>query len=157
MFKKDNLETPSNKVDTIIGKDTRFKGSINGKGLIRIDGEAEGSISNKGDVIIGENGKVAVELTARNITIAGHYKGNLEAEGKLELKKTATAIGTFKVNKLLIEQGATLSGNLEMELKEEPGAAPVKQEWSDKPTGLEQVEKDKRMGVFTESPKTEKV
>ncbi len=157
MFKKDNLETPSNKVDTIIGKDTRFKGSINGKGLIRIDGEAEGSISNKGDVIIGENSKVSVELTARNITIAGHYKGTLEAEGKLELKKTATAIGTFKVNKLLIEQGATLSGNLEMELKEEPGSAPAKQEWSDKPTGLEPVEKDKSMGVFTESLKTEKV
>jgi cytoskeletal protein CcmA (bactofilin family) len=120
LFKKDNLETPPDKVNTIIGKDTFFNGTIHGKGLIRIDGAAEGSIINKGDVIIGEGGKVSVDLKARNITIAGHYEGTLEAEGRLELKRTATASGTFKTNGLLIEEGAVLCGNMEMKMKEQP-------------------------------------
>jgi len=94
--------------------------------LIRIDGTAEGSIINKGDVIIGEGGKVAVELKARNITIAGHYEGTLEAEGRLELKRTATASGTFKANGLLIEEGAVLCGSMEMKLKEQPAAGKTK-------------------------------
>lgn len=115
MFKKDNLETPSDKVNTVIGKDTVFNGTINGKGLIRVDGEAEGEISNQGDVIIGESGRGSVDLKARNITIAGFYEGSLEAEGRLELKKTGTAIGTFKVNGLLVEEGSVLSGTMEME------------------------------------------
>jgi len=156
LFKKDNFETSSNKVDTIIGKDTYFKGSIDGKGLIRIDGGAEGSISNKGDIIIGENGKVSVELKARNITIAGHYEGTLEAEGKLELKKTATAVGTFKVNKLLIEQGAVMTGNMEMKLKEESGTAAGKGEWSHKPAEPGPAEKDRIVGNFAETPRVEK-
>ena len=39
MFKKTPIETPPDKVNTVIGKDTCFKGSIKAKGLIRIDGD----------------------------------------------------------------------------------------------------------------------
>lgn len=133
MFKKDNLETPPDKINTVIGKDTFFKGTLTGKGLIRIDGEAEGSIVNKGDLIIGESGRVKVELKARNVTIAGYYEGVLEAEGKLELKKTATAIGTFKTNGLLVEEGAVVSGSLEMKVKEETASADTKKSWNSTP------------------------
>ena len=42
MFKKDQLETPPDKVNTVIGKDTHFQGSLKAKGLIRIDGVMEG-------------------------------------------------------------------------------------------------------------------
>ncbi|MDZ4131937.1 MAG: polymer-forming cytoskeletal protein, partial [Dethiobacteria bacterium] len=72
---------------------------------------------------IGESGRVKVELKARNVTIAGYYEGSLEAEGKLELKKTATAIGTFKTNGLLVEEGAVVSGSLEMKAKNETAPA----------------------------------
>lgn len=133
MFKKDNLETPPDKINTVIGKDTLFKGTLTGKGLIRIDGEAEGSIVNKGDLIIGESGRVKVDLKARNVTVAGYYEGALEAEGKLELKKTATASGTFKTNGLLVEEGAVVSGSLEMKVKDEIAPADIKKSWNSKP------------------------
>lgn len=118
MLKKDNLEVPSDKINTIIGKDTFFKGSINGKGLIRIDGEVEGDIANTGDVIIGESGKAKVELKARNLTIAGYLEGTVEAEGKVELKSTGTSTGSLKTKKLMIEEGAVLSGSTEMQAKD---------------------------------------
>ncbi len=119
MFKKDSLEVPSDKINTVIGKDTTFKGNITGKGLLRIDGEVEGNISNTGDIIIGENGTAKVELKARNITIAGYCEGVIEAEGRVELKNTGTSIGTLKTKKLLIEEGAVLSGSTEMQVKEQ--------------------------------------
>lgn len=133
MFKKDNLETPLDKINTVIGKDTFFKGALTGKGLIRIDGEAEGSIVNEGDLIIGENGRVKVDLKARNVTIAGYYEGTMEAEGKLELKKTATAIGSFKTNGLLVEEGAVVSGSLEMKVKDATAPADTIKSWNSKP------------------------
>lgn len=132
MFKKDNLETPPDKVNTVIGKDTFFKGTINGKGLIRIDGEAEGNISNKGDIVIGEGGRLKADIKGRNITVAGHYEGTLEAEGRMELKRTATAIGTFKINNLLVEEGAVLVGSMEMKLKDQTLKTPVKQDFGEK-------------------------
>lgn len=118
MFKNDKLDTKSDKVNTVIGKETHFKGTINGQGLLRIDGRAEGDIFNKGDVIIGESGHVVTGLKARNVTIAGHYEGELIAEGKLELKRSALVAGTFKTNGLIIEDGAVISGNVEMKNKD---------------------------------------
>jgi len=123
LFKKENHQTPPDKVNTVIGKETFFKGNISGNGLIRVDGEAEGEITNTGDVIIGESGKLTVNLKARNVTIAGHYEGDLEAEGRLELKKTATASGTFKANLLVVEEGAVLSGSTEMQNKEQAASS----------------------------------
>lgn len=152
MFKRDNLETPPDKIDTVIGKESSFAGKIKGKGLIRIDGAVEGDILNKGDVIIGESGKVEAELKARNITIAGQYAGTLEAEGKLELKRTASVVGDFKANILIIEEGAVVSGSMTMKLKEGSdlkvkdelqAAKPEKREWSNKPedSGNKEIQK----------------
>lgn len=156
LFKRDNLETPPDKVNTVIGKETYFKGVINGKGLIRIDGEAEGIITNKGDIIIGESGRVTVELKARNVTIAGHYEGDLDAEGKLELKKTATAVGTFRANGLIVEEGAVVSGSMDMKNKEQVTKESAKKDtvqrdWSYKPVEQEIIEKAKTHKAFSDS------
>ncbi len=148
MFKKDSLEVTTDKVDTVIGKDTIFKGNINSKGLIRIDGKAEGQLINKGDAVIGESGKVLADIKARNITIAGYFEGTLEAEGKLELKKTATVAGTFKANGLIVEEGAIMSGDLEMQLKEQEGKAAAKKEWDYKSPGSDKEEKGKQGQVL---------
>ncbi len=117
MFKKDGIDAPSDKVSTVIGKDTVFQGTLNGKGLIRIDGEAEGAITGTGDIVIGESGRVQAELKARNITIAGSYEGKLVANGKLELKSTARVSGTINANGLIVEDGANMCGNLSMDEK----------------------------------------
>ena len=114
MFKKDNLETPPDKVNTLIGKDTFLKGSLESKGSIRIDGKVEGQVDNKGDFFIGESGVVAADLKARNVTIAGQFEGTIDAGGRLELKRTAVAKGTFKASALHVEDGAVLDGNMEM-------------------------------------------
>jgi len=114
MFKKDNLETPPDKVNTLIGKDTFLKGSLESKGSIRIDGKVEGQVDNKGDFFIGESGVVAADLKARNVTIAGQFEGTIEAGGRLELKRTAVAKGTFKASALHVEDGAVLDGNMDM-------------------------------------------
>lgn len=132
MFKKDNLETPPDKVNTIIGKDASLKGTINCKGLIRIDGLAEGTISNKGDVVIGEGGRVKADLEGRNITIAGNYEGTLVAEGRLEIKKTATVVGVLKANTLLVEDGAVMTGSMEMKHKEQAGTQALTRELNNK-------------------------
>ncbi len=119
MFKKDQLDTPPDKVNTVIGKDTSFKGSIRAKGLIRIDGEMEGEVATQGDVVIGESGRVSLELKARNVAVAGRLEGTLEAEGKLEIRSTGIVIGSVKTNGLLVDDGAVFSGNVEMKRKDQ--------------------------------------
>lgn len=119
MFKKPPMEAPPSKVNTVIGKETFFKGSIKTKGLIRIDGEMEGDIITEGDVVIGESGKVQLDLKARHVAIAGRFEGSLEADGKLEIKSSGIVIGSVKTNGLLVDDGAIFSGNMDMNRKDQ--------------------------------------
>lgn len=115
MFKRTPAGTSPGKESTVIAKDALVKGSIETKSFIRIDGEVEGEVSTQGDVAISENGKVKLELTARNVTIAGRFEGTLEAEGKVEIKSSGVIAGSIKTNGLVIEEGAIFSGEIEMD------------------------------------------
>lgn len=131
MFGKSGAAPAPDKVSTVIGRGSVFKGTIEAKGLFRIDGEFEGTITNTGDVIVAEGGLARVDLKARNVTIAGRFEGALEAGGKLSLKRTAKAQGTFKINDLQVEEGAQICGGLEMDLegkKENKGTLPFLKE-----------------------------
>lgn len=129
LTKRDRGGAPAietDRIDTIIGKDTEFKGIINSSGVIRIDGRVEGEIHHKGDLVVGEGGVVAAHVKARNITIAGEVKGNVEAEGKLELIPSGKLYGDIKVESLIIGNGAVFRGLSEMkgDAKSETAAKP---------------------------------
>lgn len=114
MFKKVPREAPPGKVGTVLGKDAYLKGSIKTKSPIRIDGEMEGEIDTQGDVVIGESGKVKLELKARHVTVAGRFDGTLAAEGRLEVKSSGIIVGSVKANGLIVDDGAVFSGSMEM-------------------------------------------
>ncbi len=113
------------KVDTIIGKETEFKGTLTSNGLIRIDGKVEGEIIHKGDVAIGEAGNITANIKARNVTVAGTVSGNVEATGKLELLPSAKVYGDIAVGSLVIGEGAVFKGTSEMR---SPDKTPAKVE-----------------------------
>ncbi|MDD4694577.1 MAG: polymer-forming cytoskeletal protein, partial [Firmicutes bacterium] len=116
----------SKAVDTIIGKNTDLSGTIKTTGAVRIDGNFEGNINTTSDVVIGEDGSVAADIQAVNITIAGKVEGNVEVKGRLELVPTGSLIGNAKVGVLVIDEGARLEGQIEMVVKE--GQKIVKQQ-----------------------------
>lgn len=118
MFGKKQDVIQVDKVDTLIGKDTFFQGSINATGTVRIDGEYKGEIKAKGDLIIGDSGKVEANIDARNVLIAGLIKGNINASGKVDLAPSAKLYGDIRVKNLLIEEGAIFKGNCLMEKDE---------------------------------------
>lgn len=117
MFGKKSPTAPANyeKIDTLIGKDTVFQGSINATGTIRIDGELKGELRAKGDLVIGDSGKVEATVEARNVLIAGLLKGNIHATGRVDLSPSAKLYGDMKVKNLVIEEGAVFKGNCLME------------------------------------------
>jgi cytoskeletal protein CcmA (bactofilin family) len=112
----------SDQIETIIGKDTQFKGTIRATGTIRIDGQVEGEISTKGDVVIGETGAIKAQIQARSATIAGSVLGNADITDKLELTSTAKLNGDIKTGVLIIGEGAVFKGACEMRYGNEPGS-----------------------------------
>lgn len=97
-------------IETIIGKNTMIKGSIIGKGAIRIDGQFEGDINTVGNIMVGDNAKITAEVKALNATIAGTIKGNIEVSEKLELLSTAKIYGDINAGTLIINGGTIFRG-----------------------------------------------
>ena len=101
-------------METIIGKDTHFKGVITAGGSIRVDGRVEGEITAKGDIIVGESGDVKAQIRARSASIAGTVYGDADIVDKLELAPTAKLYGDIKTGTLIIGEGAVFKGACEM-------------------------------------------
>ncbi|MDD2401699.1 MAG: polymer-forming cytoskeletal protein [Clostridia bacterium] len=115
MFGKKRVEEINiEKIDTLIGKGSVFSGNIEVSGTIRIDGGYKGDIKAKGDLVVGESGKIEATISARNIYIGGYIKGNIKAEEKVELASSGRLYGDIVVGKLIIEEGAVYKGNCEM-------------------------------------------
>jgi len=113
-------------IETIIGKDTLMKGSISGKGALRIDGQFEGDLNTTGNIVIGENAKVTAQCNALNASIAGTVYGNIDIVEKLELLASAQIYGDIKAGILSISEGAIFKGACEMRQNIEDNASKKK-------------------------------
>ncbi|MDR7868760.1 MAG: polymer-forming cytoskeletal protein [Sporomusaceae bacterium] len=104
----------SEQIETIIGPATQIKGNISAGGTIRVDGQAEGEINAKGDIIVGETGIVRAQIKGRSATVAGTVHGNVDVTDKLELTSSAKLYGDIKTGVLIIGEGAIFKGACEM-------------------------------------------
>ena len=101
-------------MDTIIGKDTGFKGSLQATGTLRIDGHFEGDLTTQGSVFVGESGIVKATITAKNCTVAGEVNGDISAGQKLEIVSSGKINGNIVCENLIIGEGAVFHGRCEM-------------------------------------------
>jgi cytoskeletal protein CcmA (bactofilin family) len=99
---------------TIISSGVRIEGKVASTGNIRIDGEIQGDISSKSNVIVGESGTVNGQIDADSITIAGKVSGTLKAKDKITLEAKANFKGDLFTKILVVEAGAKFDGESKM-------------------------------------------
>ena len=114
--------------DTLIGEGTTFEGKIRTEASIRIEGTIIGDIMSSGDVIIGENGCVNSNVSARDLILAGQLNGDVEVKGKLQICATGVLNGNIAAQSLIIESGGVFNGSSKMSVsKAVVTAAPQKE------------------------------
>lgn len=97
-------------VDIILGKTSSMKGELNGVGVSRVDGKFEGIVNIDGDLLVGPDGNLMAEIKVINATVSGRIKGNIYAEGKVELLASAIVVGDISAKSIIIEEGARFNG-----------------------------------------------
>lgn len=120
--KKDNWASKldSMPITTVVGNDIIFKGDINGEGIVRIDGRAEGNITAKQGIILGEKADVDGHIESDNIIIFGQIKGSIKSK-ELILKSTASVEGEIFTDFLQVEMGCKYQGMMKSGHPEETG------------------------------------
>ena len=113
MFGKKEINT--DRIDTLIGKNTKLKGLIEGTGIIRVDGELTGDLIVKGNVVIGPDGKIIGNVKCDNLFNSGTIRGNIKCNEQLRLASSAALFGDVDVKTFIIDENAIFEGKCKMQ------------------------------------------
>lgn len=99
---------------TVIARAARFDGVLDGGGDIRVDGEFVGSINGSASLVIADNGRVKATVHAKTVSVSGRVKGDISADERIELTPSAVIEGNLTAPRILIQEGATFEGQVNM-------------------------------------------
>lgn len=102
------------KLESFIGANSVFKGDIETKGTLRVDGAMDGNV-NADWVIVGEKASLKGDIRARGIIVGGRVEGNLVAEEIVEIKVKGQVSGDISTNKFTIVEGGIFDGRSSMQ------------------------------------------
>jgi cytoskeletal protein CcmA (bactofilin family) len=105
------------KLESLIGADSSFKGDIRTKGTIRIDGSVEGNIEADW-VILGEKSHVSGDIAARGVVVGGKVRGNVTVKEICEIRNKGEVVGELMTAKLIIAEGGIFEGRSNMRKEE---------------------------------------
>lgn len=105
--------------ETVLGAGCTLDGTLVSTGNVRLDGTFNGSLDIHGNVLVGETAKIEADITAKNISIAGAVRGNVNGK-KVQLLRTGRVWGDITAIALSTEEGAYIDGKISMVSKDEP-------------------------------------
>ncbi len=113
-FKKTNKI--DNRIDTLVGADTRIEGDLHFNGGLRVDGAIHGNVSEQNGspstIIISEHGRIEGTVTAAKIVLNGKVIGPVKASQFIELQTKARITGDLYYKSLEMHTGAVIEGKL---------------------------------------------
>jgi cytoskeletal protein CcmA (bactofilin family) len=117
------VKTPSESASqTVIARPTRIEGKLLGSGEVLVDGVFKGTIEGQVKVRVAERGVVEANVKAQSVEVAGTITGDVTAEKRIVLEATAKVDGNITAPRILIHDGATFRGQVNMT---EPDPRPV--------------------------------
>jgi len=110
-----------------IGPSIVVKGEVSGDEDLFIHGQVDGSVAlDLHAVTVGNAGRVKANITGRVITVEGVVEGNLRAQDQIILRGSAQVQGDLKAPRIVLEDGATFRGLIDMGApREAPVAKPA--------------------------------
>lgn len=114
---------------SMIGPSIKIKGTVTASDPVYVYGCLEGSISAPAHrVTVGKEGKVKANISAREVVIMGEVNGNLESGERVEIRCDGSLTGDLITRRIYIEEGATLSGSIDVQKPKKAEKAAVHEE-----------------------------
>ncbi len=102
-------------IDTVLGDDISFRGKLQFKKSLQINGRFRGAISTPGHLVVGGGASVEADVEAGSVAVQGEMRGNINAQKRIELSRSARLHGDIRAPDLEIQSGARFSGSCIME------------------------------------------
>lgn len=118
---KKDVALEKREIKAFLGPGSQFEGKMVFDEIVRIDGAFRGEITSRDTLIVGDSADIQAEIVVGALILSGKFKGNIKANGKVELRSPARIEGNIETPVLAIEEGVIFNGSLTM--KPASGAA----------------------------------
>ncbi|HHB94202.1 MAG TPA: polymer-forming cytoskeletal family protein [Campylobacterales bacterium] len=108
-FGRKKKKTTPGQSASIITPGTAIKGEIRCDGNILINGDLEGNVMSRSEVVVGKSGRVMGEIQAQKLLVSGEFKGNFTGE-IIDIMPYGKVYGDVVVNNIVIEPNAVFEG-----------------------------------------------
>ena len=109
---------------TTIGTSLVITGELTSKEDITIHGQVKGLISMaEGTLLVAPTARLEADIDVTNVTVHGTLSGKIAAGQRVELTPTAQVKGTLTAPSVILREGATFNGKIQVERKGGPSAA----------------------------------
>jgi cytoskeletal protein CcmA (bactofilin family) len=97
-----------------LNADVEIKGTLKFAGELAFDGKLDGEVQTEGVLNMGENANVTGNINASAVVARGKINGNIIAKDKVEVKARTELFGDIRAAKLVIEEGVTFVGKIDV-------------------------------------------
>ncbi|MBA3547510.1 MAG: polymer-forming cytoskeletal protein [Nannocystis sp.] len=99
---------------TVIGSSIVIDGEISGEEHLVVHGTVKGRINVRDSLVVENGGLVEATVETSSITVNGTVNGDISASERAELRPNSTVIGDIRAPRILIADGASFKGNVDM-------------------------------------------
>ena len=117
---QESLPPPQKLSSTLITEGITIKGTVEGEGVVQVEGTVIGEFKMTGAIIVADTGLIKGPITADVVRVAGRVEGNITAREHMRLENTGTLIGDVATASLVVEDGGRLNGRSTMMQAPEP-------------------------------------
>jgi cytoskeletal protein CcmA (bactofilin family) len=101
---------------TTLGHSLSIQGEISSDEDLIIEGRVGGHIVMKnGTLTIGKEARVEADVRGARVQVLGAIQGNIAATDRIELAPTAAVVGDLSANRIVMVEGATFNGRIDMD------------------------------------------
>jgi cytoskeletal protein CcmA (bactofilin family) len=102
--------------NTVIGASIVIDGEISGEEDLIVRGTVKGRITLRENLSVEQGGVVEADIETQNATVSGQVTGNIMASERVEISAGGKMVGDLKAPRILIADGATFKGNVDMDV-----------------------------------------
>jgi cytoskeletal protein CcmA (bactofilin family) len=113
---------------TIIGESILISGSLAGDEDLTVRGRVEGTLTLTRTLVVEPTGMVKAEVQVKNCVIAGVVVGNVTASESVEITKEGRMVGDIAAPRVIIVDGASFRGRIDMGEVDVGGERPARAE-----------------------------
>ena len=109
-------------INAFLGVGTTYEGKLSFQGSVRIDGDFHGEIESEGTLVVGKDAHVQGTFRVGQLVLSGRMQGEVIASARVVLNRQAYFMGSLGTPILVVEEGASLQGRINIDEGETQGA-----------------------------------